>query len=149
MRSALLLAVVSFNLWGNQAQGPVTTSEIFTLTMHVLGNEISFSVEDKELDGSPEWLNPETDPPPFAIADAVRISRSELNKYVGNPEEWRVSTVELRRFERRALWFYVVEWLPRKTDHMGDGVSIPILMNGRAVVGEIRADADTKKRKRK
>jgi hypothetical protein len=115
------------------------------LTMHVRGNEISFSVEDKELDGSPEWLNPESDPPPFAIAEAVRISRTELNRYVGNPEEWRVSGVELRSFERRARWFYVVEWRPRKKGHIGDGVSIPILMNGRAVVGKIRPDPDTKR----
>jgi hypothetical protein len=115
------------------------------LTMHVLGSEISFSVEDRELDGSPEWVNPESDPPPFAITEAVRISRTELDRYVGNPDEWRVSGVELRRFERRARWFYVVEWRPRKTGHVGDGVSIPILMNGRAVVGKIRLGLDTKR----
>src|SRR5262245_46870745 len=114
MRITLLLAVVCFTSCGSQAQGPVTTSETLMLTMHVLGNEVSFSVEDKELDGSPEWLNPESDPPPFSIAEAVRISRTELNRYVANPEEWLVSGVELRRFEKRTLWFYVVEWRPRK-----------------------------------
>jgi len=145
MRTALLLAVVCFISCRSQAQAPATISETFMFTMHVLGNEISFSAEDKELDGSPEWLDPESDPPPFAIAEAVRIARTELNRYVGNPEEWRVSGVELRRFERRARWFYVVEWRPRTTGHVGDGVSIPILMNGRAAVGKIRPDPDTKR----
>jgi hypothetical protein len=145
MRTALLLAVVCLISCGSQAQAPVTTSETFMLTMHVLGNEISFSVEDEELDGSPEWLNPESDPPPFAIPEAVRISRAELNRYVAKPEEWQVSGIELRRFERRARWFYVVEWRPRKTGHVGDGVSIPILMNGRAVVGKVRPDPDAKR----
>jgi len=144
MHTALPLVVVYFIL-GSQAQAPVPTGASYMFTQNVLGNEISFSVQDKELDSSPEWLKPESDPPPFAIAEAVQISRTELNRYVSNPEEWQVSGVELRRFERRARWFYVVEWRPRKTDYVGDGVSIPILMNGRVVVGKIHPEPDTKR----
>lgn len=146
MHTALPLAVVCFIL-GSQAQAPVPTGASYMFTQHVLGNEISFSVKDKELNGASEWLNPESDPPPLAIAEAVRTSRSELNRYVPNPEEWQVTAVNLRRLDARAQWFYVVDWRLPKRGHVGDGVSIPVLMNGRAVIGEIRADPDTKKPK--
>jgi hypothetical protein len=147
MHTAFALVVLCFIL-GSQAQAPVPTGASYGFTEHVLGNEISFSVGNKELNGSPEWLNPESDPPPLAIAEAVRISRSELNRYVPNPEEWQVTAVDLRRLDARAQWFYVVDWRSRKPGHVGDGVSIPVLMNGRAVVGEIRPDPDTEKRNR-
>jgi hypothetical protein len=145
MHTALPLVVVCFIL-ASQAQAPVPTGASYMYTEYILGNAISFHIGEKELNSSPEWLNPESDPPPLAVAEAVRTSRSELNRYVPNPEEWQVTTVNLRRLDARAQWFYLVDWRLPKRGHVGDGVTIPVLMNGRAVIGEVRPDPDTKKR---
>jgi hypothetical protein len=108
--------------------------------MHILGNEVRFWIWDKDLDDSPEWGDPESTTAPFSISDAIRVSKLELRRYgVDRPETWHVSQVTIHRFQERPRWFYVVEWRPRERQ-VGDGVSIPVLMNGRVVIGEIKRE---------
>ncbi len=120
-----------------QAPAPVIDREIHRLSMHFLGREVTFSIGEHDLDDSPIWLHPENDPPPFAIADGIRVASGELKRYVADPGEWRLCGVAIKTFERQAKWYYVVEWRPRQADYLGDGVSIPVLMTGRAVQGRI------------
>ena len=140
MRLVLLLAMAAVTSYASDAQVPRVKGEAFITTMHVRGKEIRFTINDTDLEGSPAWFHPESDPPPFAIGEAIRVAKGELGRYVDDPEQWRPCSIDLRTFERRAAWFYVVEWRPRSKGYIGDGVSIPVLMNGTAVHGEIRRD---------
>ncbi len=121
-----------------------TTGTAQVLTMHVNGYEITFTVNDRDLKGSPVWSDPDHVPPPVSIADAIALSKAELWRYkVEHVEDWYVSTVAIHRFDEQPLWFYTVEWRS-KTKHMGDGIDVPVLMTGKAVVGTIRRDADSR-----
>lgn len=141
MRSAILFAMVAVASCASDAQLARVEAQSFITTTHVRGKEIRFTIKDSDLEGSPAWLHPESDPPPFSKGEAIRVSKSELGQYIDDPEQWRPCGVDLHTFERRAEWFYVVEWRPRLTEYIGDVVSIPVLMNGTAVRGEIRPDA--------
>jgi hypothetical protein len=134
------VATLSIFSQAQRAEKPqsIKTGACEIISMHPFGKEISFSVCDYDLDDSPEWLDPEANPIPFIVADAIRVSRPELSRYVERPEEWSVSSIRLVRLDQRPRWFYVVEWQPRSGEHIGDGVSIPVLMNGKAVVGKDR-----------
>jgi hypothetical protein len=140
MRSAILLAIVAITASVSGAQAPRVEGESLRTTVHVQGKEILFTINDSDLEGSPAWFHPESDPPPFSIGEAVRISKGELGRYVDDPEQWRLASIEIQTFERRAEWFYVVEWCPRSAGYIGDGIGIPVLMNGKALHGEVRHD---------
>jgi hypothetical protein len=142
----LLALFLLIELASAQSGTPVMKDEAFGLTMHVMGNEVRFWVSDQDLDDSPEWLDPEAAAPPFSIADAVRVSKTELERYgVERAESWQVASVTIRRFQERPRWFYIVEWRPIERQ-VGDGLSIPVLMNGRALIGEIKPGSKVRKK---
>lgn len=139
------LVVLSLLFLASACQAQQSIAETgFSITMHVNGCEIRFWVLDTDLKDSPEWPDPDRTAPPLTIADAVAASKPELARYnVEHPEHWYVRSVTLHRLDKRPRWFYLVEW---KSDQqkIGDGITIPLLMNGKAVVGELHRMKDDK-----
>ncbi len=108
--------------------------------MHVNGNELDFVVQDVDLEDSPDWIDPQSSPPPMSTADAIRAARAELGRYARHPDQWTVSGIAIHRFQQHTRWFYVIEW--RCNDKSaGDGIDIPVLMSGRAVTGNVKREA--------
>lgn len=143
MRSIFLLAVLTIMSCVCAAQTQHIDGESFVMTMHVHGTEIRFTVNDSDLEGCPSWPLPERYLPPFPIRKAIRVSRDELGQYIDDPTQWRLSSVELRNLGMHGGWFYVVGWRPRTPGYVGDGISIPVLMNGKAIRGEVRHETPT------
>ena len=92
----------------------------------------TFSVAPESLEGTPEWSDPSVTEPPLSVVEAVNISRAELPNYYPEEPIWDLKEVRLHTFATGELWFYMVAWYPRGVT-TGDGLTIPVLMDGTAL----------------
>ena len=119
----------------------VTVSQSVTFISHVAGNRLVFEVRDSDLANSPSWDGPENEAPPMSLAEAVRIARQEVPRYVTTPERWLLHGIGVQSLGRDGKWFYLVSWRP-PGNHVGDDLSVVVLMSGEAVQGQIANEAD-------
>ena len=91
-----------------------------------------FHVSSEAVEGTPTWPDPTTMDPPLSVVEAIKISRAELASYYPDEPVWNLLEVSLHTFGVGQEWFYMVEWRPRDVT-TGDGLSIPVLMDGRAL----------------
>ncbi len=115
------------------------TGEVTRIHCFPEGKSFRFSVYEDDLDASPKWANPESTRPPLSLQDAVEVARSELPAYVSKPKRWFLDQVTLEAVpDQPGHWYYVVDWLLQHSERT-EAVTIPVLMNGKAIVGELDA----------
>lgn len=74
--------------------------------------ELVYAIPRSKLDEAPRW-DPEKDPPPLAIRDAVRIARQHL-RASGSATDHVLSAVGLQSVpgEDEVVWYYMLEFFP-------------------------------------
>lgn len=91
-------------------------------------------VMQADLDSAPLWAEDQLNPP-LSVRAAIAHAR-QLSRKVPESNEWKVSTVILKRIGNKdGQWIYVVEFTPyhRETILLGSlkTFKIPVLMNGK------------------
>ena len=95
------------------------------------GKRLKWQIGTATLLVTPPWSGRETNPPPLSPDRAIAASRQEVPKYLADAEAWQVDEIRLQTLGQEDGWYYVIEW--RRTDAVGDSLSIPVLMSGVAV----------------
>ena len=106
-------------------------SESLTCYSEVQGKRLKWQIGTATLLVTPPWSGRETNPPPLSPDRAIAASRQEVPKYLADAEAWQVDEIRLQTLGQEDGWYYVIEW--RRTDAVGDSLSIPVLMSGVAV----------------
>lgn len=120
----------------NQSDALVTNS--WATSASVFNKRFRFEVQGSKLKTAPLWKDPEISEPPLSRAKAVQISRSQLSQYYPEVKSWSLSEISLFSLEK-GYWFWVIEWVHERKK-LGDGLSIPVLMSGEAIVGTLDKD---------
>lgn len=74
--------------------------------LSINGRRYCYQVTPQDVSDDIYW-NPETEPPPLAIEDAIKNSRLALKMYVQNEEEWKLGRIGLHWIEY-GKWVYVL-----------------------------------------
>ncbi len=70
------------------------------------GQRYCYQVRPQDVIDDPYW-NPETEPPPLAIAKAIQIGKEAIKKYVETDEEWKLGRINFNCIEY-GKWIYVL-----------------------------------------
>jgi hypothetical protein len=67
---------------------------------------VGYTILAADLAGTPSW-NPETEEPPLALGQALKIARGNLRRFVQEADKLSVGKVDLQRFDSDK-WVYQV-----------------------------------------
>ena len=111
------------------AEQPSSYVDWSVLIWYYDGRPISYRIPIDVLTASRQWSDPDSQPPPLPIKEAVTISKRELSKYVPAAAGWSLRQVAIVRAEWPERWYYVVTWRLVGSDDRHE-LLIPVLMNG-------------------
>ena len=103
---ALLVCCVSSTIGARDARGS-GESVNSCLSFDYNRQKYTTCYSDRDLAGTPSW-NPEVTEPPLSRAEALKMSRASLAKYVMVPGYWQVESLKLSRVGDIGKWVYEV-----------------------------------------
>lgn len=102
------------------------------------GNLVRIFALDEQMDGTKSWEIDETEEPPLALGQALRIARGWAAKNYPQFDEVRIGRISLNRRRcgfTRNQWFYVFDFDPVQDGDLQLGTEhfVAVLMDGTVI----------------
>jgi hypothetical protein len=97
-------------------------------------NVYSYKITNSDVPNTPAW-NPEQEAAPVSVRDALRIARSDLGRFVKEPQAWDLEDMELRQLDA-GKWLYSIFltcWNKKCVRDYGRDFHIFVKMDGSTV----------------
>ena len=116
---------------------------------HFDGKWYFFTILEHDLAVAPSWEPEKTPRPPLDPGEAVTRAQTKLKELFPDLQGWKLAGVDLASSWSPNYWYYQVQFQPpgpaMKVGQSVEMFSIVVLMDGRVVDPEVKADSGERK----